>query len=492
MRKLLSIILIIGFWFPLYLSAEAEYNEYITDIYFGNGVWNTFAQADEGKRQIKKRLIEKGLIKKDEILGEEENINSSACKKYAFKIAYNWHGMYRDDSGHDEQFKQFFDLAETFVQLKESGQVENSSLFKFLEWFVVDHGYPEKFKKQLKSYIALATTTHQSNILEMSADYQQYSFDKGHRVLLVSHSQGNLWANDMVKTFKPWQKEYFRNVGVAVPADHLEAESRYVTLSCDLVMAIIPGHLESNKECYGVEDISGHEFLGSYLRNDNSEQEIFRDIEFYLLILNALPSQWETDQESDKNTKDYKITVKHKYDPNNIIMNQVVYPFNTDKKLYQLETGEYVKASCGGKSITDSWEGQDTETEFWKIDNPQEEKITNNFECSTAYANGYDIMATYCSYNSNDKGHFWLKDSGFIDIPSADKGNYANNLSSQYNWCGIYKQATINSWGGSSYCYEAHVYWSKKPIVDNRTNNQIEEFTPTIKNNDNNTSYLNQ
>ncbi len=101
-------------------------------------------------------------------------------------------------------------------------------------------------------------------------------------------------------------------------------------------------------------------------------------------------------------------------------------------------------------------------------------------------------MATYCSYNSNDKGHFWLKDSGFIDIPSADKGNYANNLSSQYNWCGIYRQAIINSWGGSSYCYEAHVYWSKKPIVDNRINNQKDEFTPTIKNNDNNTSYLNQ
>ena len=484
-----------GFCFPLHLSAEAEYNEYITDIYFGNGVWNTYGQAKKGQKQIKKRLINKGLITKDEILYEgEESSNSSICKKYSFKIAYNWHGMYRDDTGHDEQFKQFFDLAETFVQLKESGQVENSSLFKFLEWFVVDHGYPVEFKEQLKLYIALATTTHQSNILEMSADYQQHSFDKGHRVLLVSHSQGNLWANDMVKTFNPWQKEYFRNVGVAVPADHLEAESRYVTLSCDLVMAAIPEHLESNEECYGVEDISGHEFIGSYLKNDNSEREIFRDIEFYLLILGALPSQWIIDQEFNKNTKDYRIRVKHKFDSANMMITEDIFPFNTDKKLYQLETGEYVKASCGGEHIYDTWDEQ-KDNEFWKIDNPQEEKIKaeEEFECSEAYSRGYNIMATYCSYAPSDQGHFWLRGSGFVHTDSSAKGSYSSSLANQYNWCGIYQKGTITSWDGDSYCYEAHVYWSKEP-VENRNNQKTSwkasSKSMKIENHDNNESYF--
>ena len=62
-------------------------------------------------------------------------------KKYAFKIAYNWHGMYENDTGHDEQFNNFFDLVETYVQMKEAGQVTSHSLFKILEWSAIDKGY---------------------------------------------------------------------------------------------------------------------------------------------------------------------------------------------------------------------------------------------------------------------------------------------------------------------------------------------------------------
>ncbi len=38
--------------------------------------------------------------------------------------------MYRDDSTHDDVYKMFFDVAETFVQLKESGQLGDSSIIK--------------------------------------------------------------------------------------------------------------------------------------------------------------------------------------------------------------------------------------------------------------------------------------------------------------------------------------------------------------------------
>ena len=55
MKKiLLTIILFIGMLLPLNLYAELEYNENITDIYFGNGVWNTYEQAKEAKREIRK------------------------------------------------------------------------------------------------------------------------------------------------------------------------------------------------------------------------------------------------------------------------------------------------------------------------------------------------------------------------------------------------------------------------------------------------------
>ena len=187
----------------------------------------------------------------------------------------------------------------------------------------------------------------------MKADYQQYSFDKGHRVLLVSHSQGNLWGNDIVKLLKPWQKKYFRNVAVAVPASKLESEGRYTTLSCDLVIAGIPGHLESNKDCLGVEEFSGHKFIGSYLRNSSSEAKIFRDIKFYLLMLEHKSSQWKFKKQAQcgiSKCEDKLREVEHKHDSENLKIDDKVYPFKEDGKLYNV-MGDYVKASNGGESI---------------------------------------------------------------------------------------------------------------------------------------------
>ena len=122
-RLFFTTLLLLNFLSPLQLSAEAEYNEYITDVYYGNGVWNTYKQADDAKLKIMDKMLAKGSIKNSEIFYSKDEeptfgTDTSLGKKYAFKLAYNWHGMYKNDTGHDEQFKQFFDVAETFVQLK--------------------------------------------------------------------------------------------------------------------------------------------------------------------------------------------------------------------------------------------------------------------------------------------------------------------------------------------------------------------------------------
>jgi hypothetical protein len=117
------------------------------------------------------------------------------------------------------------------------------------------------------------------------------------------------------------------------------------------------------------------------------------------------------------------------------------------------------------------------------------------FKCESAYTQGSDIMATYCSYSLNDEGHFWLKDGGFIHIPSGAKSAYANNLASEYKWCGVYGSSIINSWEGVSYCREAHVYWSQESTKDRSSPNSQKQsvslYKPFIvENNDKNESYL--
>jgi len=105
MKRIVKSIILTLFVLSALLRASTDYSECITDIYFGNGVWNTYPAAKDGAKELRVRLLSKGIIQKNEIMKDGE---SSCGKKYAFKVAYNWHGMYRDDPTHDEKFKQFF------------------------------------------------------------------------------------------------------------------------------------------------------------------------------------------------------------------------------------------------------------------------------------------------------------------------------------------------------------------------------------------------
>ncbi len=124
----------------------------------------------------------------------------------------------------------------------------------------------------------------------------------------------------------------------------------------------------------------------------------------------------------------------------------------------------------------------------------KELKLEKGFDCDNAYANGYEMLATYCSYSLGDQGHFWLKDSGFTHISSAAKNAYHNSLKSQYNWCGIYSKNIIDAWKGESYCGEAHVYWNKE-VGAKKSNSSQKVFVPLsqfykVESIENNASYL--
>ena len=49
-----KILLIIVFGWSILFGA---YNECITDIYFGNGVWNDYAGANHGREALERRIV---------------------------------------------------------------------------------------------------------------------------------------------------------------------------------------------------------------------------------------------------------------------------------------------------------------------------------------------------------------------------------------------------------------------------------------------------
>ena len=94
MKKILF-ILILTFTF-------VEAKPCMTDIYFGNGVWNTEKQTMYSKNALKKFMLHKAVTRLD---AQKEGTD------FVFKYAYNPSYGTRED------------LLETFWQLKESGQI---------------------------------------------------------------------------------------------------------------------------------------------------------------------------------------------------------------------------------------------------------------------------------------------------------------------------------------------------------------------------------
>jgi hypothetical protein len=286
-------------------------------------------------------------------------------------------------------------------------------------------------------------TIEGSNLIKMIEDYETISLKKSHRVLLVAHSQGNLFGNEVYDNLIPWEQGYFKMVSIGTPANHVIGKtSPYTTLKCDKVIndnliGGIPGHLPGNIECTGKEKSSdGHQFVASYLSNHLSLEKIVSDISKSLDELANTASQWSTDQEFDKGTCDYRITVKHRFDPA-LEIGEKVYPFAPNQKLYQVN-GEYVKATCGGKNILQEWEGKN-EDDCLMIDNPPKEKISAK-QCAFEVAvNDGD----YTCYN---------EDTFFTYVHTTNYGDYTfhvhyDDINTSWTACRYCTQGWTNSYG---------------------------------------------
>lgn len=326
------------------LSASTTIDECKSDLYYANGIMMELSAMD---------ALEQWNDKVNDIFQERPD---SYEKLAGIKIAYNTSQGFVDD------------LLEALEQT-----VGN-------EW-----GWGA-----LRAYITVYLTTHniqedwQTHVHDLSVQIENYkqSVRNGHGVIVIAHSQGNYFTNEAYVQLDDWMQQYFHMFGVATPANHVagyasgDITAPYVTFHNDFINAVVTG-LPSNMDDtrhHGFPSIAAHDFYENYLAADNSRAVIIDYIEAKLVEHTQAPSQWQTNEEYDIDTINYRITGKHRFDPDNIIMNEEVYPFAPSKKLYQVD-GEYVKASCGGTEILASWEGQE-DSEFYLLEGTGE-KIEN-------------------------------------------------------------------------------------------------------------------
>jgi len=229
MKKILFILILV------FTVSEAK--PCMTDIYFGNGVWNTRSQTIESTITLKKFMLYKAITRLD---AQKEGV------EYEFKYAYN------------PSYGKINDLIETFWQLKESGQISDGyfgAVYAALTW-EEDTEFYNKLSEVISKY--------ESDVDAMFTLYQTSSFSKRHNVLLVAHSQGNLFGNKMYTLMNEAEKKKFRMISVGTPADHVMKPNQtepYVTLVQDPIITGLPDALPGNTDGFG------HTFISAYLND---------------------------------------------------------------------------------------------------------------------------------------------------------------------------------------------------------------------------------
>jgi len=98
---------------------------------------------------------------------------------------------------------------------------------------------------------------------------------EGRKVVLVSHSQGNFYANRSFTTLDSTQRRSLGIVSVANPDSQVADGRPYTTLTTDLLIRAIPGALSpttSNGTGFSLNDPLGHGFIESYMADGTNSR----------------------------------------------------------------------------------------------------------------------------------------------------------------------------------------------------------------------------
>jgi hypothetical protein len=404
-----------------------EVNEYMSDIYFANGI-DTDEDSAKKSRDI--------LSKKFKLFNPQ---SYQSVKDW--KVSYNHtHGIGIDL--YESMLQKIDEHWYTEYILDVSGLLDYS--WKGLAKMVAKKVAKEKIKEQSKKYalkIAKKLVSKYGNIYrgkhfteeeiaaifelgfnkaieegtdaflnipedeikaqeaeDIKTQFTAYtnSIKDGHGVIVIAHSQGNLFTNLAYDMFEnhwiPWKEDtawmrtYFSAFAVASPAnDVLGKSGPSMTFTNDIIQ-LVPDSMpaiEPNPTKYYYTNALGekvevpfsmkaHAFLTSYMATETTREKILSFIDEKIKEQKFRPSQWKIDKEFKKYTKEYRVTLKHIEKSSGLKTIEGVFPFNTKNgKLYPVndsnEIVHYVKASEGGKEIQESWNGQDREKEFYKL-----------------------------------------------------------------------------------------------------------------------------
>jgi hypothetical protein len=252
-----------------------------TAIYFVNGVWNTEKDATKSRDLLYESY--KDYLEKDEI---------NKKQLFKFELGYNY------------SYGLISDLLEVIAQKqRENNYRLNLTPYDIFIFHIspINHildgiadAADAMVQLQITDYFAQVVDTERAASDELIGKIWTSLEDKK-RVILVSHSQGNLFANQIMQTFGVSGKyaENIAMIGVASPASVTYGDTEYWTADDDRVINILravrynvlPANIDNDTGLFDGRDWNNHGFADSYFRDEVPSKAAI-DVHFKYLIRN--------------------------------------------------------------------------------------------------------------------------------------------------------------------------------------------------------------
>ncbi len=208
MKILTFLFLFIGFMFAGDYSCE-------TDVYFGNGILTKSGEAQDSAEEILK----------PKILEEVYGGNIEEYNKHIGKVDYAYNSTHGWGIG---------DLIESLLQ-----KLSVATLFDMAS----------VISDMAKLYTILTENAHAAD-LELQVKKYKSSIRNGYRVLVVAHSQGNLFAYEAYRRLPLSMQRYWDAVGIASPGMfEIKENAPSIAWDNDLVADIAVNPFRSRTYC---------------------------------------------------------------------------------------------------------------------------------------------------------------------------------------------------------------------------------------------------
>lgn len=221
--------------------AHANCGEKKTVLFFANGMFNSWADANKSLDELSIKMKRKYPQNKFD----------------AFKVAYNTnepvllqlHQVFRQKI--TDTNISFWRNIEKLLELEKDEALKNVTRLLRAEQVLTD----QDLRRQI-------------------SDYKKY-LKNDFKIITVAHSQGNLYTNF---SFDSIGSDETQMISVATPASDVYGEGPYFTFFSDGVIARIPNALPANRKKQQSKYFD-HEFIGHYLGDYPTENEILSAID---------------------------------------------------------------------------------------------------------------------------------------------------------------------------------------------------------------------